>query len=373
MFIVTLSHYLVIITIMDERPTIVGESPALLDLLDQASRLAALDRPVLLIGERGTGKELIAHRLHYLGPRWDQPFISLNCAALPETLIDAELFGVERGAFTGAERRRPGRFERAHGGTLFLDEVASLSAAAQEKLLRAIEYGTIERLGGEGEIRIDVRVVAAANVDLPALARAGRFRADLLDRLAFDVLTLPPLRARREDILPLARHFATQMAKSLGWSRFPGFAPTVEAELLAHPWPGNVRELKNVVERAVYRWGREDTPIAEVIFDPFASPWRPADPPAGDDEAAPHRAVQEKRSGSPSPIALPCALKTEIARIEREAVLAALEQARYHQRHAARLLGLSYEQLRHLLRKHGLAGRGGTGSPAKGAKGKVEA
>ncbi len=339
---------------MDARPTIIGESPALLDLLDQASRLAALDRPVLLIGERGTGKELIAHRLHYLGPRWDQPFVSLNCAALPETLIDAELFGVERGAFTGAERRRQGRFERAHGGTLFLDEVASLSAAAQEKLLRAIEYGTIERLGGEEEIRVDVRVVAAANVDLPALAREGRFRADLLDRLAFDVLTLPPLRARIEDILPLARHFATQMAKALGWSRFPGFTAAVEAELLAHSWPGNVRELKNVVERAVYRWGREDEPIAAVIFDPFSSPWRPAADQPKEKRRSP---VREEPTRSRPAITLPCALKTEIARIEREAVLAALEQARYHQRHAARLLGLNYEQLRHLLRKHGLAGK----------------
>ncbi len=347
---------------MDTRPTIVGESPALLDLLDQASRLAALDRPVLLIGERGTGKELIAHRLHYLGPRWDQPFVSLNCAALPETLIDAELFGVERGAFTGAERRRQGRFERAHGGTLFLDEVASLSAAAQEKLLRAIEYGTIERLGGEEEIQVDVRVVAAANVDLPALAREDRFRADLLDRLAFDVLTLPPLRARKEDILPLARHFATQMAKNLGWSRFPGFAPAVEAELLAYPWPGNVRELKNVVERAVYRWGREDTPVAAVVFDPFASPWRPTRTPAKGDS----RAAEQEETHSRSSITLPCTLKAEIARIEREAVLAALEQARYHQRHAARLLGLSYEQLRHLLRKHGLTGRRDAAPEAKG-------
>ncbi len=354
-----------ILSIMEAHPTIIGESRALLDLLDQASRLAALDRPVLLIGERGTGKELIARRLHYLAPRWDQPFISLNCAALPETLIDAELFGVERGAFTGAERRREGRFERAHGGTLFLDEVASLSPAAQEKLLRAIEYGTIERLGGEEEIRVDVRVVAAANVDLPALARAGRFRADLLDRLAFDVLTLPPLRARPEDILPLARHFATRMAKNLGWSRFPGFSPEVEAQLLRHPWPGNVRELKNVVERAVYRWGREDEPVGRIIFDPFASPWRPrgADPAAG--TGSPRRqdaGVDAGRPAAEEPAVagiarLPCDLKAELARIERAAVEAALARSRFHQRRAAALLGLGYEQLRHLLRKHGLAGR----------------
>ncbi len=345
---------------MDGRPSILGESPVFLDLLDQASRLASLARPVLLIGERGTGKELIARRLHYLGPRWGQPFISINCAALPETLLEAELFGVEPGAFTGADRQRAGRFERADHGTLFLDEVASLSPAAQEKLLRVIEYGTLERLGGAKEIAVDVRIVCAANVDLAALAQAGRFRADLLDRLAFDVLTLPPLRARGEDILLLARHFATRMARELGWSRFPGFTDRVEAALVAYPWPGNVRELKNVVERAAYRWGDETRAVDCLDLDPFDSPWRPPPPP----DLATHGPARRARSGTPQDgecheskaenLRLPRDLKAHLAALERQHLLAALERAQYHQRRAAELLGLGYDSFRHLLKKHAI-------------------
>ncbi|RMF17573.1 MAG: phage shock protein operon transcriptional activator [Alphaproteobacteria bacterium] len=341
---------------MNDRSSILGESPPFLDLLDQASRLAPLDRPVLLIGERGTGKELIARRLHYLGPRWEQPFVSINCAALPETLLEAELFGVEPGAFTGAERRRAGRFERADHGTLFLDEVASLSPAAQEKLLRVIEYGTLERLGGAQEIAVDVRLVAAANVDLAALARAGRFRADLLDRLAFDVLTLPPLRARGDDILLLAHHFAIRMARELGWSRFPGFSPRVRAALAAHPWPGNVRELKNVVERAVYRWGDETRAVDRLDLDPFDSPRRPPPPDLPSGAPAPADDRDDRRSEDPAaPIRLPCDLKAHLSAIERGHLLAALEHAQYHQRRAAELLGLGYESFRHLLKKHAIS------------------
>ncbi len=178
-------------------PTPIGESPAFQDMLAHVSRLAPLERPVLVVGERGTGKELIASRLNYLSARWDRPFVKLNCAALAEALLDSELFGHEAGAFTGAVRRRLGRFELADGGTLLLDEIATASLAVQEKILRAIEYGAFERVGGNETRQVDVRVIAATNADLPALAAAGRFRPDLLDRLAFDVITLPPLRTRR--------------------------------------------------------------------------------------------------------------------------------------------------------------------------------
>lgn len=187
---------------------LLGESNAFLEVLEQVSRLAPIPRPVLLIGERGTGKELFAHRLHYLSPRWQHPFISINCAALSESLLETELFGHEVGAFTGAQKRHQGRFERADGGTLFLDEVATMSPRLQEKLLRVIEYGDFERVGGQQSLRVDVRLVCATHADLPALAASGQFRADLLDRLAFDVVTLPPLRARRDDILLLGHHFA---------------------------------------------------------------------------------------------------------------------------------------------------------------------
>ncbi|WP_373854686.1 sigma 54-interacting transcriptional regulator, partial [Lonsdalea populi] len=182
-------------------------------MLEQVSQLAQLNKPVLVIGERGTGKELIASRLHYLSPRWQGPFISLNCAALNENLLDSELFGHEAGAFTGAQKRHLGRFERADSGTLFLDELATAPMLVQEKLLRVIEYGVLERVGGGQSLQVDVRLVCATNDDLPALAAQGKFRADLLDRLAFDVVQLPPLRQRQQDIMLLADHFAVQMCR----------------------------------------------------------------------------------------------------------------------------------------------------------------
>jgi psp operon transcriptional activator len=230
---------------------LIGESPGFLAVLEHVSRIAPLDRPVLVIGERGTGKELIAARIHYLSARWDKPFVKLNCAALTESLLESELFGHEAGSFTGANKRRAGRFELAHHGSLFLDELASTSSRVQEKILRVIEYGEFERVGGTETLTTDVRLIGATNEDLPRLADEGKFRADLLDRLAFDVITLPPLRERREDILPLAEHFAVRMAGELGHELFPGFDETARQDLMEYPWPGNVRELKNVIERAV--------------------------------------------------------------------------------------------------------------------------
>ncbi|MHA6963822.1 phage shock protein operon transcriptional activator [Zobellella denitrificans] len=316
---------------------LIGQSNPLLAVLEQVSLLAPLDKPVLVVGERGTGKELVAHRLHYLSSRWQQPFISLNCATLAETLLETELFGHEAGAFTGAQRRHLGRFERADGGTLFLDELATTSPRVQEKLLRVIEYGEFERVGGSQPVSVNVRLVCATNRDLPALARGGEFRADLLDRLAFDVVTLPPLRARGDDILRLAEHFAVNLCMELGWPLFAGFSPAVREQLLSHPWPGNVRELKNVVERSLYRQGQPEEPLAELYLDPFASPWRPGGPvPAGPEETE----------------SLPCDLRAFLAEEECRLIGAALARARYNQRQAAELLGLSYHQLRGLLRKY---------------------
>jgi len=317
-------------------PPLMGSDPAFLAVLEQVSRLAPLDRPALLIGERGTGKELIAERLHFLSARWDGPFVKVNCAALPETLLETELFGHEAGAFTGARGRHRGRFERADGGTLFLDEIATASPRVQEQVLRVIEYGEFERVGGEQVMRADVRVVAATNVDLPALAAKGEFRADLLDRLAFDVVTLPPLRARPADILELAGAFGLAMAKALGLPFFPGFAPGCEAQLLRHTWPGNVRELRNVVERAVYRAGTSETPIDSVTLDPFESPWRPG------------RAVE---AAMPQP-ALPDDFGAAVASFERDLVQRALNAAIGNQGTAAQALGLGYHQFRRLMRKH---------------------
>ena len=192
-------------------------------MLEDVSRVAALSKPVLIIGERGTGKELVATRLHFLSPRWEEPLVKLNCSALTESILDSELFGHEAGAFTGAAKRHIGRFERAAGGTLLLDELATIPMRMQEKILRVIEYGEFERVGGSETVQVDVRILGATNADLPALARQGTFRADLLDRLAFDVVNVPPLRARREDIIPLAEHFAINVIRELGREFFPGF------------------------------------------------------------------------------------------------------------------------------------------------------
>ena len=336
----------------------IGQSGAFLDAVERASRAAPMRRPVLVIGERGTGKELIAERLHRLSNRWEEPLIIMNCAALPETLIEAELFGHEAGAFTGATRARAGRFEEADRGTLFLDEIGTLSMAAQERLLRAVEYGEVTRIGSSRAVRVDVRIVAATNEDLPSLAEEGRFRSDLLDRLSFEVITLPPLRVREGDIDVLADFFGRRMAAEIGWERWPGFATHVRQRLDEHPWPGNVRELRNVVERAVYRWDDWGEPIGHVQFDPFDSPWKPVSMPRSEsDGAAPPPSARASRAGGPDYDSV-ADLRTAVEAHERAILEHHLGRNRWNQRQTAKALGLTYDQLRHCLRKHGLAERG---------------
>ncbi|WP_036105501.1 phage shock protein operon transcriptional activator [Mangrovibacter sp. MFB070] len=325
---------------MDEKDNLVGEANNFLEVLEHASRLAQLNKPVLVVGERGTGKELVAHRIHYLSPRWQGPFVSLNCSALNENLLDSELFGHEAGAFTGAQKRHPGRFERAEGGTLFLDELATAPMQVQEKLLRVIEYGELERVGGTQPLKVDVRLVCATNADLPALAHSGQFRADLLDRLAFDVVTLPPLRQRQPDILLLAQHFAIQMCREMGLPLFTGFSEQAESQLLAWPWPGNIRELKNVVERSVYRHGPDPDVLDNIVFNPFSSSGSQL---AGEEPA---------RSPALSAPVLPIDLRVFQLQQEKDLVLTSLQQARFNQKTAAEKLGLTYHQLRALLKKH---------------------
>ena len=342
----------------DRVEQVVGRSSEFLDCLELASRAATLNRPVLVIGERGTGKELIASRLHRLSNRWSGPLVTMNCAALAETLIEAELFGHEAGAFTGATKARQGRFEEADGGTLFLDELATLSSGAQERLLRAVEYGEVTRVGANKPIRVDVRIVAATNEHLPKLVDEGRFRADLLDRLAFEVVTLPPLRAREGDVAVLADHFGRRMAAELEWDSWPGFTREAEDQLLTYGWPGNIRELRNVVERAVYRWDARDTAIGAIEFDPFASPWLPVAAPKtsgtpdqvrGDEEVA--REIPSPRPPSRDPAA---SFKDAMMSHERDILESALLSARFNQRAAAKALSLTYDQLRHALKRHGL-------------------
>jgi len=337
-----------------------GSASVFLDMLEHVSGAAPLNRPVLVIGERGTGKELISARLHYLSPRWERPFLTLNCAALGESLLEAELFGHEAGAFTGATRRRDGFFERADGGTLFLDEIASASMSVQEKILRVVEYGEFQRLGSSTTIQVDVRLVAATNVDLPAEAERGRFRADLLDRLAFDVVTVPPLRERPGDIMLLARHFGLAMAQEMKLSVFPGFTQRAQRVLEAHGWPGNVRELKNVVERAVYRAGDNDQPIDRIVLDPFESAFRPRNSPLSP------RIPGPAAPASPTVPALPAEpydFFAHIAVVEQEALKLALALCGGNQKRTATHLGMAYHQLRNLLRKHGMFSGATANSP----------
>ena len=325
----------------------IGNSTDLASALERVSLLAPVNRPVLVYGERGTAKELAADRLHYLSTRWDAPLLKTNCAAIADSLLESELFGHEPGAFTGATRTHRGRFERADGGTLFLDELGTMSMRLQEKLLRLVEYGEFERLGGQETLQVDVRVIAATNADLPALAEQGKFRADLLDRLSFDVVHLPALRQRREDIPELANHFAIGMSRELGWDLFPGFTPAAMEALQSHHWPGNVRELKNAVERSLYRWGDGTSTVAEVVIDPFQSPF-PEEPPAPESMA---EAMTDRTEPAPEDF------NEHINRIERDLLARALQANGHNQRRTAEALGLSYDQLRGLVRKHALGGR----------------
>jgi len=345
---------------MDRTESFIGQSLAFLDAVERASRAAPLNRPVLVIGERGTGKELIAERLHHLSSRWAGPLIIMNCAALPENLIEAELFGHEAGSFTGAAKTRHGRFEEADGGTLFLDELGTLSMPAQDRLLRATEYGEITRIGASKPISVDVRIVAATNESLPSLVDQGRFRADLLDRLSFEVITLPPLRARQGDLPLLAEHFGRRMAVELEWPNWPGFTPRAQAELEAYPWPGNVRELRNVIERAVYRHEDAERPIDEIVFDPFHSPWAPTLTEVVRPHSTGVETAADESPAGPLPATPPAPppsigdFRSAVAAYERQLLEDGLRRNRFNQRATAAALGLSYDQLRHALKRHKL-------------------
>lgn len=357
-------------SVYKQNDNLIGQANSFLEVLEQISQVAPLNKPVLVIGERGTGKELVAARLHFLSKRWEQNYVKLNCAALSDSLLESELFGYEAGAFTGASKRREGRFEYAHEGSLFLDELANTSPLIQEKLLRVIEYGEFERVGGTRTVKVDVRLIAATNEDLPTLAERGEFRADLLDRLAFDVITIPPLRERSADIMVLAEHFAINMARELGLELFQGFSKKAKDLLLEYDWPGNIRELKNVVERAVYRTP-EGLPVHEIILDPFESKFRPTQrikAPARPSVVSGHaeNAVTTTASASDSsnstqtPASMsaqhsfPIDLKQAAQDYEIEMIQAALKDAQFNQKKTAEKLSLTYHQLRGYLKKYNL-------------------
>ncbi len=356
----------------NQQDNLIGQSNNFLEVLEQISQIAPLSKPVLIIGERGTGKELVAARLHYLSKRWEQSYLKLNCAALNENLLETELFGYDSGAFTGATKKHEGRFERAHNGTLFLDEIANTSGLIQEKLLRVVEYGEFERVGGSRTIRTDVRLVAATNEDLPTLAALGEFRADLLDRLAFDVITLPPLRERQEDIMILAEAFAINMARELEFELFSGFTEKARQAMMDYHWPGNIRELKNVVERSVYRCNNPHLPVHDLVVDPFESPYRPQgrikthdrivnnqqnESPAVAEQAKVNtsEAVEPAQQTQLSPnTKFPVSLKDLSQNYEIELITSALSSCQFNQKKTAEALGLTYHQLRGYLKKYNL-------------------
>lgn len=333
---------------MVERKEALGQSEPFLDFQERLSLVAPVDRPVLLLGERGTGKELAANRLHFLSQRWQGPFITLNCATLAPSLIESELFGYEKGAFTGAEKRKVGRFEVADRGTLFLDEIGSIPIQAQEKILRVVEYGSFERVGSSTPIEVDVRIVGATNEDLPALARQGKFKRDLLDRLSFEVVFLPPLRYRGEDIMLLAQHFATRMSFELARKETISFTEEAVNSLQSYSWRGNIRELKNVVERAVYR--STNGVIDSIVFDPFVSPYQILKgesqlvAPAEESHPISIEVTNQKDKE--------LSFREAVRSFEINLIKDVLMKNRHNQKKTAERLGLSYDQLRGKLRKY---------------------
>ncbi len=313
----------------------IGESEAFLSMQQKIALLAPVERPVLILGERGTGKEKAARRLHFMSKRWDGPLVTLNCASLPPSLIESELFGWEKGAFTGAYTSHKGRFEEADGGTLFLDEMGLIPLSVQEKILRIVEYGTFERVGSSESRSVSVRIIGATNADLRAMCREGRFREDLLDRLSFDVIFVPPLRCRGGDVMLLARHFASRMALECGREYTPVFSPSAEKTLLSYSWPGNIRELKNAVERAVYT--SEGEVIQDIVTDPFRNPYE---------------SVKEKDDGD---IFSRYEL-SQLGKAKEDADISfmrrALRESGGCQKKASELLALSYDSFRGLYRKY---------------------
>jgi two-component system, NtrC family, response regulator AtoC len=318
-------------------PGILGSSPAMQAVMDQVRQIAALDEtpPVLITGETGTGKGLIARTLHNSGPRAGKPFIEVNCTALPANLMEAELFGYERGAFTDAKESKIGLFEAAESGFIFLDEVGDLEPSLQGKLLRAIEEQTVRRVGGIRDRRINVRILAATNRDLEGEVQRNHFRGDLFFRLAVILLHLPPLRERGEDVLLLADHFLQRFSAKYGKSvrRIEGPAKDL---LRSYPWPGNVRELSHVIERAVL-WSRENTLHPEHLS-----------------LTAPIRADLENGGRAPGPVAEPAPLGVDLNQWERSMIERAMQEAGGNQTKAAQRLGITRDTLRYRLKKFGL-------------------
>lgn len=309
-----------------ESAEIIGQSSRIRKVLSEIARVAPTDATVLITGESGTGKELVARTIHQFSGRSEGRFVAVNCAAIPETLLESELMGHEKGAFTGAERRRIGRFELASGGTIFLDEIGELPAAVQVKLLRLLEERKFERLGGEEEISVDLRVLTATNRDLHEEVEQGRFREDLYYRLDVVNISLPPLRERREDIIPLAEHFIKQTGARLN-RQIEGITPGVKDLLISYDWPGNVRELANQIERAIVM---SRTPILDV----------------GDFASVQPSSIASSRVSAP--------LNMTLRDLEKQHIESVLTANDYSINKSAEILGIHRNTLRQKMKDYGL-------------------
>ena len=328
----------------DDRRALIAEDPATKRVIALADQVAASDASILITGESGVGKEVVARRLHSRSRRADRPFVSVNCAAIPEALLESELFGHEKGAFTGAAGRRIGKFEQADGGVLLLDEISELEARLQAKLLRALQEREIDRVGGGAPVRVDIRVIATTNRDLGRATREGAFREDLYYRLNVVNLRVPPLRERPGDILPLAGHFARKHAQSNGLAVRPLSAGACE-RLMSHAWPGNVRELENAIHRAVLLATGPTIGEADVRL-PDGGPL-PASPEVDADAGV------ETSFGAAGGRAL---VGQTVAAVEQQLIMGTLEHCLGNRTHAAVILGISIRTLRNKLKEYAAAG-----------------
>ena len=328
---------------------VIGPSPKMTELMSFVRKVAASEATTILIqGESGTGKDLIAKAIHYESSRQDKAFVAINCSAIPETLMEAELFGHERGAFTDAKQMKKGLFEMADGGTLFLDEIGELSPLLQAKLLRVLEDQVIRRVGGVRDMQVDVRVIAASNRDLEKAVREGQFRQDLYYRLAIIAIFIPPLRERKEDILPLVDFFIDRYNRKFKKS-VRGISDDTRRLLLSHNWPGNVRELKNSIERAMIL---EEDPFLRPVYLPFAV--AESGGLTAFERTSPGESAQQLANGRLLPRLYIPEGGTPLEEVERSLVELAMRQANNNQTHAARLLDISRDALRYKLKKFGL-------------------